>query len=446
VHAVNLDGQYMFNLKFSKMMRDVQWSFISLATAALSHLLLRIILGKELGPSGLGLYTLVFTIYMFGMQFAAFGIGIALTKYLAEHDDDLPRIKGFVSCGLFGSIVSGSMIGLLMYLLSETIAIQFFHSPEMVDLLKITAFCFPFIAIHKSIIGTLNGLRKMRWFAIVNIAQHVSVMIVSIIMVALLDMGVRGAVIGFVAPTIVVGILSLIVIREYFSAESASMSTILKEVLWFGFYIVVANSVGMINVQVDSLMVGHFMSETDVGYYAVAIIFVEGLRLIPESVQRITTPAISNYYGKQEYGNIHGLMKNSILKVFAITMLISLTIILLGQFLIEMLFREEFLPAYYPLLILLIGYSVYAPVLSVSGALAGIGKVALMSKISFACAVMNTILNILLIPKYGITGAAIATSTSLIFTASLKWYFIKLYIPKPSGIIWNESPERDVLR
>ena len=134
-------------------MRDVQWSFISLATASLSHLLLRIVLGKELGPSGLGLYTLVFTIYIFGMHFAAFGIGVALTKYLAEFDDNLLRIKGFVSCGHFGSIISGSMMGVLMYLLSGIIAIQFFHSPGMVDLLKITAFCFPFIAMQKAVIG-----------------------------------------------------------------------------------------------------------------------------------------------------------------------------------------------------------------------------------------------------------------------------------------------------
>lgn len=436
----------MFNLKLSKMMEDVQWSFISLATASLSHLLLRIVLGKELGPSGLGLYTLVFTIYIFGMHFAAFGIGVALTKYLAEYDGDLPRVKGFISSGLFGSMISGSMMGVLMYLLSGIIAIQFFHSPVMVDLLKITALCFPFIAMQKAVIGALNGLRKMKWYAVVNIAQSVSVMAVSIVLVLLLDLGVRGAVIGFVAPTILVGILSLIIIREYFSAKSAEMNAVLKEVFRFGFYIVIANSIGMINVQIDSLMVGHFMSETDVGYYAVAIIFVEGLRLIPDSVQRITTPAISNYYGKQKYENIHGLMKNSMLKVLAITILISFTLIVLGQFLIEMLFKEEFLPAYYPLLILLVGYSVYAPVLSISGALAGIGKVALMSKISFTCAVMNTILNILLIPKYGITGAAVATSTSLIFTALLKWYFIKLYIPKPSAIIWTEGPEKDVLR
>lgn len=420
----------MFNLKFSKTMKDVQWSFISLATASFAHLLLRIVLGKELGPSGLGLYTLVFTIYMFGMQYAAFGISSALIKYVAEYNDDLPQITGFVSSGIVGSIVTGSFMSVLMYLLSGFISIQFFHNPEMVDLLKITALCFPFIAMQKAVLGTLNGLRKMKWYAIVNIAQHGSVMAVSIALVMLLNMGVKGAVIGLVAPTIVVGPLSLILIREYFASEQAVLHTVLKKVLWFGFYIVLADSIGMLNVQIDSLMVGHFMNEIEVGYYAVAILFVEGLRLIPDSVQKIITPAIANYHGKNDYRNINKLIKISVLRVFVITLFASLSILLLGQFLIEVLFREDFLSAYEPLLILLVGSLIYGPISSINGTLPGIGKVNVMFKISLICALMNVVLNIFLIPKYGITGAAIATSTSLIFTALVRVYFIKLYIPK----------------
>ena len=49
-------GLDMFNLKFSKNTKDIQWSFISLAIASFANLLLRIVLGKKLGPSGLGLY------------------------------------------------------------------------------------------------------------------------------------------------------------------------------------------------------------------------------------------------------------------------------------------------------------------------------------------------------------------------------------------------------
>ncbi len=412
-------------------MKDVQWSFISLATASFAHLLLRIVLGKELGPSGLGLYTLVFTIYMFGMQYAAFGISSALIKYVAEYNDDLSKITGFVSSGIVGSFVTGSFMSVLMYLLSGFISIQFFHNPEMVDLLRITALCFPFIAMQKAVIGTLNGLRKMKLYAIVNIVQHGSVMVVSIALVMLLNMGVKGAVIGLVAPTIVVGLLSLVFIREYFAFEQVILHTVLKKVLWFGFYIVLADSIGMLNVQIDSLMVGHFMNETEVGYYAVAVLFVEGIRLIPDSVQKVVTPAIANYYGKNDYINIIKIIKTSVLRVFVITLLASLSILLLGQFLIEMLFTEDFLPAYEPLLILLVGSLIYGPISSINGTLPGIGKVDVMFKISLICALMNIVLNIFMIPKYGITGAAIATSTSLIFTALIRVYFIKVYIPKP---------------
>jgi len=420
----------MFKLKLSKMMKDVQWSFISLATASFAHLLLRMVLGKELGPSGLGLYTLVFTIYMFGMQYAAFGISSALIKYVAEYDDDPSQIKCFVSSGIVGSFVTGSFISVLMYLLAGFISIQFFHNPEMVDLLKITALCFPFIAMQKAVIGTLNGLRKMKWYAVVNIAQHGSVMAVSIVLVMLLGMGVKGAVIGLAAPTIVVGLLSLVLIREYFAFEQAILRTVLNKVLWFGFYIVIADSIAMLNVQVDSLMVGHFLNETEVGYYAVAVLFIEGLRLIPDSIQKVITPSIANFYGKKDYLNINKLIKNTVLRVFVITSFASLSILLLGQFLIELLFRDDFLPAYEPLLILVVGSVIYGPISSINGTLPGIGKVNVMFKISLICAVMNIILNILLIPKYGITGAAIATSTSLIFTALVRVYFIKLYIPK----------------
>ncbi|MCK4830352.1 flippase, partial [bacterium] len=405
-----------------------QWSFISLATASVAHLLLRIVLGRELGPSGLGLYTLVFTIYMFGMQFAAFGIGAALTKYIAEYYDNQQKIKEFVSSGIIGSIVSGSVMGVLLYLLSGLISIQFFHSPEMTELLKITTFCFPFIAMQKAVIGTLNGLRKMKWYAVVNIVQNVAVLVVTLVLVLWLNMGVRGAVIGFVAPTIVVGVLSLILVRGYFTAGPVVMTPILKELSRFGFYIVLANSIGMINMQIDSLMVGHFMNETEVGYYAVAIVFMQGVILLPQVVQRVTTPTIATYYGKRDFEQIRKLIKNTMFRTFIGILCISVILAIFGKFLITVFFTEEFLPAYIPMLILLIGYSICAPVGSVGSTLSSIGKVNIVFKMTALCASINTILNLVLIPSFGLIGAASATSISQIITLLIHLSFIKKYV------------------
>jgi len=291
-------------LRLTKTMQDVQWAFISLAISSLVHFLLRVVLGRELGASGLGLYTLVFTIYMFGMQFAAFGIGAALTKYVAEHNENVKKIREFVSSGLIGSFSSGLIMGVLVYLFSNVIAINIFHSPEMVHLLKMTAVCFPFIALQKTALGTLNGLRKMNCFALVNIIQNFSVFALSIILVILFKMNVTGAVLGFVVPTIFVSLFSLYFIKDFFEVPSKLFDTVSRELSWFGFYVVLTNSVGLILVQIGSLLIGYFMDETEVGYYAVAVVLVQGITLLPGAIQRVTTPAIATYHGKGEYESI----------------------------------------------------------------------------------------------------------------------------------------------
>ena len=417
----------MFNLKLSKTMIDIQWSFVSIATASLTHFLLRVLLGRELGPSGLGLYTLVFTIYMFGTQFATLGINSAMTKYIAEYHEDLSKIKEFVSSGILGSIVSGSLMGILLYLFSGVISTHLFHLPEMSNLLKLTALCFPFIAMQKTVIGALNGLRDMKWYAVLNIIQNLLMMAVSFAMVIVLEMEVTGAVLGFVIPTILVGLLSLIFTRNLFVKPTKLMITVFKEISWFGFYVVLANSIGMINTQIDSLMIGHFMGETDVGYYAVAVMLVQGVTLLPQAVQAVTTPSIATYYGKGDFNNIQQLIKNTMLRISAVIGCISLILAIFGKFFIPLVFTEEFLPAYLPMLILLIGYSIYAAYVSIGGCLASVGKVQMLFRIDAICAGLNTLLNIVLIPRFGLPGAASATSIALVFTALTNLYYIRKY-------------------
>lgn len=409
-------------------MEKLQWSFISFATASIVHLLLRLIIGRELRASGLGLYTLVFTFYSFGLQFAAFGIGTALSKYIAQHSENLDKVRDFAASGILGSGASGLVLGLLLYSLSEPIALNFFHSLEMVYLLKITAISFPFIAVQKSVTGTLNGLLRMKYFAFINILQNVLVFLASIVFVLYLEMGVEGAVYGFVFPTILVGLVSPAYIRGLLTNYPKKSRNTLKQLSWFGFYVVLANSVGLINTQIDRILIGYYMNETEVGYYAVAVIFMQGLTLVPLAVQRITAPAITRHYTRNEYGDIKKLIKTYMGKIFAITLLFSVGIALAGKLLISFLFTEEFLPAYTPMLILLAGYSIYAAYVSIGATLSSIGKVNIISRIGACCALANTGLNLALIPKFGLLGAAGATSVSLLVTVLFNMYFIRKYL------------------
>lgn len=416
-------------IPLSKAMIDVQWAFISIVTASLAHFILRIVLGRELGPEGLGVYTLAFTIYLFGMQFAAFGIGEALTKYVAEFLDDQTTIRNYVSSGMTSSIITGALMGVVLFLLAPYIAISFLHIPELEGMIQLTAFCYPFIAIQKAVLGTLNGFRRMHLYAFLNIIQNVTVVATSIALVLLFEMGVMGAVIGFVGPTILVSALCLILIRDCVGLD-ASLWNIpaLRATTVFGFYVVLANSIGFLNTNIDSIMIGYYLNPAEVGIYAVAVLLAQTLTLIPRAVQRVTTPAMATLYGKGDIKGVRRLFYSILKKSLLVSAGSAVPIAVFGPYIIALLFTEEYLVSYIPLLILLMGYSISASFAAVNNTLSSIGRVHITFHITAVCGVLNVLMNILLIPILGISGAALATTVTMIVNFGIMVYFIHRYL------------------
>jgi stage V sporulation protein B len=413
----------------SKAMIDVQWAFISIATASLAHFILRIVLGRELGPDGLGVYTLAFTIYLFGMQFAAFGIGAALTKYVAEFLEDKVAIRNYVSSGMTSSVITGGLMGVVLFLLAPYIAISFFHVPELEGMIQLTALCYPFIAIQKAVLGTLNGFRRMHLYALLNIIQNVAVVAVSISLVLLFEMGVMGAVIGFVGPTVLISALCPVLIRECIGLDMSLWNIpALRATTVFGFYVVLGNSIGFLNTQIDSILIGYYLNPTEVGIYAVAVLLAQTLTLIPSAVQRVTAPATATLYGKGDIEGVRRLFYSTLKKSFLISVGSATLIAVFGPYIIALLFTEEYLVSYVPLLILLLGYAIGASFGAVGATLSSIGKVHIPFRISAVCAVLNVILNILLIPIFGISGAALATAATMIADFGITMVIINKFL------------------
>jgi stage V sporulation protein B len=392
-------------------MLDVQWAFLSIFTASLANFILRIVVGRELGPTGLGVYTLAFTIYLFGMLFAAFGIGAAQTKYIAEFIDDHTTVRKYVSSGMTSSIITGTLTGIVFFFLAPYIAISFFKIPELVGLIQLIALCYPFIAIQKSVLGTLNGFRKMHLYALLNIIQNISTVGVSIVLVKVFGLGVQGAVIGLVAPTILIGILCPLLIRKHIGLDGSLWDIpALRATTVFGFYIVLSSSIGYLNNQINSILIGYYLNPTEVGIFAIAVLLSQTLVLIPSAIQTVTNPMMANLAGKGDLEGVRLIFLSTLKMGLLISAGSAALIAIFGPYVITLLFGEIFLMAYVPLLILLLGMVVGASFAAVGTTLSSIGQVHILFRISAVCVVLNIILNILLIPPFGIIGAAIATS------------------------------------
>jgi len=415
--------------------RDVALSFINLAAVTLTGFILRIFLARYLGADDLGLYTLTYSVYSFAILFSAFGIGAALTKYVAEFKGDTARIKLLVSSGIITVPAIGCAVALIVYASSNAIA-GLLDMPDLGKLLHTVAFIFPFAALQMAALGFLNGLRRMRLFALINIGCSVLTIILTVALV-LWGHGLVGAIVALVLSAVLAGLFSLFSIRKSLvKPKLEQYAPVIKLLLAFGVYLILTSSLDLVTQYTDIFMIGYYMTETDVGYYSAAITLSIAMLIIPRAVAMITNPTMSAYWGKGEVSKIEDLV-NRIMK-YAAGLLIPLGFVaaFLAEPIITLIFGKEFTPAVLPLQILLIRTVCGGIPASVGTALSSTAYINILFRLSAALAVLNMILNLLLIPRWGIDGAAIATTLSGLTGVVLTLYYMQRLIGIKIHLKW----------
>jgi stage V sporulation protein B len=419
-----------------RFLLDTGWSFASLAVATLVQFVLRIFLARYYGPADLGLYTLAFTVYSFGLIFSGFGIGAGVTKYVAEKKENSAQVSLFKTSGIFTSFLTGVITAVILYISAPYIAAYFFKMPELTKLLQIVSFVLPFIALEKATLGYLRGIRRMRLFAFINITQYLLIIILTIIL-ALTGHDISYAVIGFVAPTILLSLVSLFCI--YNSLPKLRFQDYLpsiKILLSFGFFVVLANSMGMIQSYTDSTLLGYYMTSTDVGLYSVALTLAQVISLPPSAIQTISSPTIATFWGRKEINNIENLINQCMKYTALYAVLIAFIIGCLSQDIIKLLYGVDYIAVAFPLQIMLAGAVFNAIQISVGGALSSTAYVKILFILTGLTVLLNIILNVLLIPRFGITGAAIASSATVIITIIIHIYFTQRLIKIRIDWLW----------
>jgi len=396
-----------------KFTQDISWVFLSSVITLFIGFLIRPLLARWLGAEGLGLYSIILTVYSIGLIFASFGLPMTLTKYIAQYKTEDKELSRIASSGLMISTIFGIAVGIILYFLSGYIA-DFFSMPELVNLIKLLAFVFPFAALRDSQIGILNGLRVMKRYAVLMVSQQI-VMVFSIIGFLIFGFGVKGTVMGIIFSSIVVVFLGQFLIKNFIKLDSTEFIKNVKRLVPFGGKIGMINSINLISTKLDIIFIGYFLTATDVGYYSVALALSRFFWFIPQSVARITYPVTSEYWHKKEYDVIQKILTKAMKFSTLILLTIGLAVAFLAEDIISTLFGNNFIYATAPLLILLIGTIVRGGTSQpIGGSLSAINRPDLPLKMAILMIAINAPLNFILIPKIGIIGAALATTISLL--------------------------------
>ena len=177
-------------------------------------------------------------------------------------------------------------------------------------------------------------------------------------------------------------------------------------------YFLMLNIVSVINSRADILMIGFFRPSEDIGAYALAARLCDFIPFALVVINPVTAPYYASYFKSANKKAAQLLFNRSARITFIIASAIFLCLYFSGKYILSY-FGAAFILAYTPMLILGGGQLFNAFAGSVGNILkmAGFEKSAFISQgIAVGC---NIVLNLLLIPKYGMNGAAIATAFAL---------------------------------
>lgn len=366
------------------------------------------ILARYLGPREFGVYSVATSFSIIFGLISGLGIDSYIVKEIARGPE---RTQVLFDNGVILKMLGG----LLAFLLAVSFCFILSYDSTTrwaIIIFSCTLFFSSLTGLYDSI---FRGLQRMEFSAMISIGRSVLSVMIIITMILF-----RQSILMIVSAHVITGIvlslfLYLFVVRTKFCRFSFNISrSDSYELLKGGLPFIATGVVYVINVKADVLLLSKLADLESVGIYDAANEVILLLMILPSLVSQVLYPYLSQQFAKQREGLAEII--NFSLKVMTILSVpMSFGLVILAPKLIHLFYGQKYAASAIVLQIMGAGLSIVFLRSLLGWVLAAIEKVNMMMWVNFYNLVLNVLFNVLLIPRYGYTGAAVATITSMIF-------------------------------
>jgi len=404
----------------------VLWNFVSLGLLSISGILIHILIGAHYTSRGLGVFSQAFSIYSILAIFAVLGINISVVKYSAEFSENGKELKEILSAAYITAAATSLIFSLLAWYLRAPLS-MFFKSPEVAPALRSFIIGIPMLSLNKVSLGLLNGLRKMKLYAIYQSLRWI-LLLVFVLASILLGQKLQTTILAFPTVELILFLCMFPYMKRYFDLHFSLKKLLpwVKRHLSFGGKTLTAGAMSDINAKVDILMIGYFMSDQAVGVYSLAAAAARGMLSFTFIIRINFNPVISKLYSEGKKPELTLLIRRLIKNTYFLFVPLAAVAVIVFPPIVRIFWQNSvYSSVIVPFYILLFGITLLSG-FNICGSLltqAGFPEFQLYR----ACLtlIFNLAANALLIPSMGIIGAALATSASFLLTMGLLYYYTK---------------------
>ena len=400
-------------------------TFIGTALGYLS----RMIIARFLGASDYGLVCLAFAGVSIAVSLSLVGLPAGVTRYVSFYKgkEDKGRIKGTIVGAIKISLPLSLIFVLILFAGAEWISVHVFHEPRLASVLMIFAVSIPFWVLRSNFNSAVVGFQVLQYQVYVNQFFENIFKLAAIVALLALGFGVLGAAGGWTLAIVLTPFLAFYFLEKkvfpVFNTKVKAIS-VNKELLFFSFPLIFAGLAGLITGWTDTLMLGYFSTTSDVGIYNTALPTAKLLSVGAGAFGAIFMPVVSELYARDRIEDLKSVYSTVTKWILSITLPLFLLMFLFSKELINILFGSEFVAGATALSILAFSYFISSLFGLSAPLLQSYGRTKIIMGGSFAGAGANFGLNLLLIPIYGVKGAAIATGISFALMSIFYFFFV----------------------
>lgn len=397
------------NLTDNKLLRETFWSFAAKGVALIFFVITNIFLARFLGAKYFGRWSFLYSIINTITLISWFGINRATNKFVAQHrgtGELQPVLKSSLKLRLAASTVFTFALLLIHQPLARMIS-----KPELTPLLAAAAPFVFFSGLVEYFKATFIGLHQLKYHFILNTFEF-GLKCVLVLLLLTIYKNLAAAVWSFnlaLAVTAVVG--AYLLYQNFYKHLPHLNKNYLKAILKYSWPFFVISLGYLVATELDTLMIGFLKNDLEVGLYAVAKQPMVKLTQISLAIAMGTMPIFAKM-NRQNKNSLKRLFYRLLKINTLIYGILALIIFLSAPTLIPLALGWEYQAAarIFQLLtpyLLTVSYSNYF------NAFLDYQGLAAKRAANFLVSVtLNIVLNFSLIPRYGATGAAIATSLS----------------------------------
>jgi len=399
---------------------------------------LRIYLSRSLSTSDYGLIYAILAFVGFFTVFRELGLNSTIAIFIPKflHKKEFWRIKSSLYFVILVQTFVSLIVILPIFMLSDEIAIIFFKTSLASLPLKLICISFmasiPFDAIRCA----YQGMQDIKIFSIIEPLRLSILFIVSVILISL---NVVGVAYGYAIAAIICSIVFFMLFAKRYSKifnEKLNFSKS-KEILKFGSIILSGSVFGAVLSYIDTILLTFFHTSVDVGLYQVALPTAQLIPFLVTPLSVVLLPFISELWSKKAKKVLNNTI--TFISKFSFVVIIPEIIIMISfpDIIIRMIFGEKFVleSAIYTLQILSIGMLFFTLVSILRLVFNGIEKPMLNTKLMSIISIANLAINLLLIPIFGIIGAATAFLISYLAGLLISLHYMKRYVK------WSLQPK-----